>query len=122
MLACDIGARDSHSEAVARASKRCALIGTIRAIRCFPDPGFGRVRPIKQRLIRGCPVRTIGVSPYVSLYLPFAPSTGRKDHPEWRDVQPFSAALDGDLKALTASGEQGMLRRSGTSVAGGKNF
>jgi hypothetical protein len=30
-------------------------------------------------------------------------------HPEWRKRQPFAAALAGDLKALTASGEKGLL-------------
>ena len=30
-------------------------------------------------------------------------------HPEWRTTQPFKAAIDGDLKALAASGERGLL-------------
>ncbi len=29
-------------------------------------------------------------------------------HPEWNDKQPFKAALEGDMKALGASGEHGM--------------
>jgi hypothetical protein len=29
-------------------------------------------------------------------------------HPEWKDKQPFAAVLDGDLKALAASGEKGV--------------
>jgi hypothetical protein len=29
-------------------------------------------------------------------------------HPEWKDTQPFKAALDGDIKALAASGERGI--------------
>ena len=28
-------------------------------------------------------------------------------HPEWKNKQPFAAALNGDLKALAASGEKG---------------
>jgi hypothetical protein len=31
-------------------------------------------------------------------------------HPEWKDTQPFKAVLDGDLKALAASGEKGLLQ------------
>ena len=31
-------------------------------------------------------------------------------HPEWKDKQPFAAVLDGDMKALAASGEKGVLR------------
>ncbi|MDI7865140.1 haloacid dehalogenase-like hydrolase [Rhizobiaceae bacterium n13] len=30
-------------------------------------------------------------------------------HPEWKDKQPFKAVLDGDLKALAASGEKGLV-------------
>jgi phosphoserine phosphatase len=31
------------------------------------------------------------------------------DHPEWKDLQPFQAALDGDMEALAASGKKGIL-------------
>jgi len=30
-------------------------------------------------------------------------------HPDWRTTQPFKAALEGDMKALAASGEKGLL-------------
>jgi len=30
-------------------------------------------------------------------------------HPEWKSKQPFQAALEGDMKALAASGEKGLL-------------
>jgi phosphoglycolate phosphatase-like HAD superfamily hydrolase len=30
-------------------------------------------------------------------------------HPEWRDTQPFEAVIEGDLGALAASGEKGLL-------------
>jgi hypothetical protein len=30
-------------------------------------------------------------------------------HPEWKDTQPFKAVLEGDLRALAASGEKGIL-------------
>ncbi len=30
-------------------------------------------------------------------------------HPDWREKQPFKAALDGDMKALAAAGEHGMV-------------
>ena len=30
-------------------------------------------------------------------------------HPEWKDKQPFKAALEGDMKTLAASGEKGLL-------------
>jgi len=30
-------------------------------------------------------------------------------HPEWKSKQPFKAALEGDMKALAASGEKGLL-------------
>jgi len=31
-------------------------------------------------------------------------------HPEWKTAQPFKAVLDGDVKALAASGERGLLQ------------
>src|SRR6185312_11853629 len=31
-------------------------------------------------------------------------------HPEWQNQQPFKAVLDGDMKALAASGERGLLQ------------
>lgn len=31
------------------------------------------------------------------------------EHPDWKDKQPFKAVLDGDTKALVATGEHGML-------------
>jgi phosphoserine phosphatase len=30
-------------------------------------------------------------------------------HPEWKDTQPFKAALEGDMKTLAASGEKGLV-------------
>jgi hypothetical protein len=30
-------------------------------------------------------------------------------HPEWKDAQPFKAALEGDMRALAASGERGLV-------------
>lgn len=31
------------------------------------------------------------------------------DHPEWKEQAPFNAVLNGDLKALTAAGERGLM-------------
>lgn len=45
-----------------------------------------------------------------------------KDHPEWKDKQPFKAVLEGDVKTLAAAGEKGLLEivaatHSGMSVS-----
>ena len=40
------------------------------------------------------------------------------DHPEWKDKQPFKAAIDGDMKALAASGKEGLLELLKASHAG----
>lgn len=40
------------------------------------------------------------------------------DHPEWKDTQPFKAALEGDVKALAASGERGLLELVMSTHAG----
>ena len=39
-------------------------------------------------------------------------------HPEWKTTQPFKAALEGDMKALAASGEKGLLQLVMASHAG----
>jgi phosphoglycolate phosphatase-like HAD superfamily hydrolase len=39
-------------------------------------------------------------------------------HPEWQDTQPFKAVLEGDLKALAASGEKGLLEIMAATHAG----
>jgi phosphoglycolate phosphatase-like HAD superfamily hydrolase len=39
-------------------------------------------------------------------------------HPEWKDTQPFKAVLEGDLKALTASSEKGLLEIVAATHAG----
>jgi phosphoserine phosphatase len=31
------------------------------------------------------------------------------EHPEWKDTQPYKAVLDGDMQALAAAGEKGLL-------------
>ena len=39
-------------------------------------------------------------------------------HPEWRDKQPFKAALEGDMKTLSDSGERGLLELGMATHAG----
>jgi len=40
------------------------------------------------------------------------------EHPEWKDKQPFKAALEGDMEALAASGKKGLLELLMVSHAG----
>lgn len=40
------------------------------------------------------------------------------DHPEWATTQPFKAVLDGDLEALAASGEEGIVALMAVTHAG----
>ncbi|MBL4903246.1 MAG: haloacid dehalogenase-like hydrolase [Desulfocapsa sp.] len=40
------------------------------------------------------------------------------DHPEWKNQQPFQAVLEGDMKALAASGEKGLVELVMTTHAG----
>lgn len=40
------------------------------------------------------------------------------DHPEWKDTQPFKAALEGDMATLAASGEKGLVELIMTTHAG----
>lgn len=41
-----------------------------------------------------------------------------KDHPEWKQQQPFQAALAGDMKALAAVGKKGLMELVMTTHAG----
>lgn len=41
-----------------------------------------------------------------------------KDHPEWKDKQPFKAVLDSDMRALAVSGEKGLLEIVAATHAG----
>ncbi|MFG1381239.1 HAD family hydrolase [Xanthobacter versatilis] len=41
-----------------------------------------------------------------------------KDHPEWKDKQPFKAVLEGDMKTLAGSGEKGLLEIVAATHAG----
>jgi phosphoserine phosphatase len=40
------------------------------------------------------------------------------EHPEWKDQQPFKAAIEGDMKTLAASGEKGIAELVMASHAG----
>jgi phosphoglycolate phosphatase-like HAD superfamily hydrolase len=40
------------------------------------------------------------------------------EHPEWKDTEPFKAVLAGDMKALMASGEKGLMEIMAVSHAG----
>jgi phosphoserine phosphatase len=40
------------------------------------------------------------------------------DHPEWKTQQPFKAVLDGDMKALAAAGEHGLIEIVAATHAG----
>lgn len=42
-------------------------------------------------------------------------------HPEWKNVQPFKAVLEGDMKTLAASGEKGLLELIMVTHAGMTN-
>lgn len=39
-------------------------------------------------------------------------------HPQWKTTQPFQAVLEGDMEALTAGGEKGLLQLIGSTHAG----
>ena len=40
------------------------------------------------------------------------------EHPDWKDTQPFKAVLEGDMKALAAAGEKGLLEIIAATHAG----
>jgi phosphoglycolate phosphatase-like HAD superfamily hydrolase len=57
------------------------------------------------------------------LYIQFAFALDRvkalaPEHPEWKEQQPFAAVLKGDMKAIMASGEKGLLQIMAATHAG----
>jgi hypothetical protein len=40
------------------------------------------------------------------------------NHPEWKNTQPFKGVLDGDMKAVAASGEKGLMQLMAVTHAG----
>lgn len=41
-----------------------------------------------------------------------------KDHPEWKDIQPYKAVLENDMQALAATGEHGLMKLVLTTHSG----
>jgi haloacid dehalogenase-like hydrolase len=77
------------------------------------DRGRPQFVPLEQRIATFDNDGTLW--PEQPIYFQFAFALARvkalaPKHPEWKTTQPFKAVLDGDMKALAASGEKGMVQ------------
>ena len=96
-----------------------AIIGLRRA---GDRQGWSRLRPrtranrhVRQRrhaLVRAA--HLLSSSPSRSI----ACARSRPQHPEWKQKQPFKGILEGDMKAMAASGEKGLLEVIAVTHAG----
>lgn len=76
------------------------------------DPASPDFVPVEERITTFDNDGTLWVEHPVYTQLTFAldrVKTLAPQHPEWKTTQPFKAVLDGDMKALAAAGEKGLL-------------
>jgi hypothetical protein len=82
------------------------------------SPGFV---PVDQRIATFDNDGTLWIEQPMYIQLAFALDRAKElapMHPEWKGKQPFQAVLDGDLRALAASGEKGLLEIIAATHAG----
>ena len=81
-------------------------------VEAVTDPGSADFVPAPERIAVFDNVGTLWSEKPVYFQLLFAIDRVRalaSEHPEWRERQPFRAALEGDLRALAEAGELGLL-------------
>ena len=92
---------------------RTALLDFVRAVSTEGSPDFV---PAPQRIATFDNDGTLWSEQPIYFQMQFAIDRVRAmaaDHPEWKTTQPFKAAVDGDMKALAASGEKGIVAAAG---------
>jgi len=90
-------------------SSRRAIVDFVDRV---TDPGGTEFVPASERIAVFDNDGTLWAERPVYFQLLFAVDRVRalaNDHPEWRNEQPFRAVLEGDLAAVAASGEKGLL-------------
>jgi len=85
------------------------------------EPESGDYVPIKDRIATFDNDGTLWLEQPMYTQLAFALDRVKElapEHPEWKDTQPFKAVLEGDMKALAASGEKGIAQVVAATHAG----
>ncbi len=90
-------------------SARQSILDFVAAVTREGSPDFV---PVQQRIATFDNDGTLWVEHPMYTQLVFALDRVRAlapQHPEWKDAQPFKAAIEGDMRTLAASGERGLL-------------
>jgi len=97
---------------------KSSILDFVARVTTQGGPGFV---PVDQRIATFDNDRTLWVKQPMYVQLAFALDRVKvmaPMHPEWKTKQPFAAVLDGDMKALAASGEKGVAEIIGVTHAG----
>ena len=93
----------------------------VKFVQAVTDPASPDHVPAEQRIATFDNDGTLWIEQPMYVQLAFALDRVKAlapTHPEWRQRQPFKAVLDGNMKALAASGDRGLLQLIATTHAG----
>jgi len=93
----------------------------VKFVRAVTDPASPDHVPAEQRIATFDNDGTLWIEQPMYVQLAFALDRVKAlapTHPEWRQQQPFKAVLDGNMKALAASGDRGLLQLIAATHAG----
>jgi phosphoglycolate phosphatase-like HAD superfamily hydrolase len=99
-------------------ASKAAITDFVRAVTTAGGPEFV---PQDQRIATFDNDGTLWVEQPIYVQFAFILDRVRElapQNPDWKDKQPFKAALDGDMRALAASGEKGMVELMAVTHAG----
>ena len=97
---------------------KSSILGFVARVTTQGGPDFV---PVDQRIATFDNDGTLWVEQPMYIQLAFALDRVKvmaPMHPEWKTKQPFAAVLDGDMKALAASGEKGLVEIIAVTHAG----
>jgi hypothetical protein len=95
-----------------------AIIAFVQKVTAEGTPDFV---PVDQRIATFDNDGTLWVEQPMYTQLAFVLARVKKlapQHPEWKTTQPFEGVLDGDMKAVAATGERGMMQLGMATHAG----
>ncbi len=93
----------------------------VKFVHAVTDPASPDYVPAEQRIATFDNDGTLWIEQPMYVQLAFALDRVKvlaPTHPQWRQQQPFKAVLDGNTKALAASGDRGLLQLIATTHAG----
>lgn len=120
LCACPAGASETTDPLPSwnRGATKQAIVDFVTAVSEPESPDYV---PIKDRIAVFDNDGTLWIEKPAYVQLIFAIDRVKAlapEHPEWKDTQPFKAAIEGDMNVLAASGEKGILELVMASHAG----